>query len=246
MSAAIDSARASLGQCQRKLHISIAASGAITSEQNDQKLSLGIAQDFLRWADSTGEVLYLRKAERNSDRKPVILEATRFSYLWTATDALFNRPGIRQLVGMPPNARKEIVRFKLLLNFANLPAALIHQKKQALLNTLCMEVHIQEPIPGTNRTEFRVWEVVYYKYTTPQERKRGMGQYMHDCLVNGTAFDPDIASIIYASRNWHFHGVILTTGFRGPPERPLQYYRTLNETLGEIHKGVAARFLALL
>jgi hypothetical protein len=114
------------------------------------------------------------------------------------------------------------------------------------LDILTTEVTLQEPAPGVGRSTLRVWEMIYFKYTSTPQKKKGIGRYMGQCVLQGTTFAPDLPFLIYASRNWHFHGVLLTSSLRGPPGRPLHYYRTLNEALAEFFDRFAAKVSAIV
>jgi hypothetical protein len=244
MNASLKAAGSSLGKSIGTL---ISKNGAAKPSVilNDQKIGLGTAKEHIWWAKCTHEIRYSTTGAAQSDRKTVVLEATRFSYLWTAADALFSRPGIHTLIGTA-HAKDELSNFRALFTYAGVPAASIASKRQALLDILMTEVTLQEPAPGVGRSTLSVWEMIYFKYTSTPQKKRGIGRYMAQCVLQGTPFAPDLPFLIYASRNWHFHGVLVTSSLRGPPGRPLHYYRTLNTALAEFFELFAAKVSALV
>jgi hypothetical protein len=238
-------AAASLGRSIGALKARSSGPG-VTIALNDQKVGLGTAKDYLRWAQSMRDINYLGRPERLSDRRPVVFEATRFSYLWTAADAMFSRPGVHSLVGTIHHNKGELGNFKSLFDFAAIPASVVNSKRTTLLDILRTEIATIEPIPGIRRKILPVWQAIYFKYTSTPEKRRGIGKYIGLCLTSGQQFAPDLPTLVYGSRNWHFHGVLLSTSFRGPAARQLLYYRTLNETMAEFFASFATNLLARL
>lgn len=233
MKTTLIAAKKSFGAAIAELIKKQAAAGN-TVALNDQILAFGTANDYIRWAASTKEILYHKLSERNSDRKPVVLESTIFTYLWTAADALFSRPGVHALIGKKPLKNNELGKFKNVYEFAAIPSADVTAKLKTLLDILNTEIELQEPVPGSVRTKMKIWEMIYLKYTVARQRTMGIGLYMHDCIASGQPFSPDLPTIVYASRNWHFHGVLLSSAFRGPVQRQLLFYRTLNEVMADV------------
>lgn len=244
MNASLKAAGSDLGKTIGAL-ITKNGTAKVTVSLNDQKIGLGTAKEYVWWAKCTREIVYSSKAAERSDRKPVVLEAARFSYLWTAADALFSRPGVHALIGTA-HAKDELANFRTLFDFAGIPAAVVAARRQALLDILTTEITVQEPIPGLGRQTLRIWEMIYFKYTSTPQKKRSIGRYMGQCILQGSAFSPDLPFLIYASRNWHFHGVLVTSSLRGPAGRPLHYYKTLNEILAELFKRFAVKVLAIV
>ena len=230
-----------MGHCLTTINARIDATG-VTHDLLERKIAFGIARDHARWAASLQDLVYSRRSENESDRKPVFLEGMRFSHLWTATDALFSRPSLHLITGAP-SGRSELQKFTNLFSFSALSPNVISTARSQLLNLLNIEVHVTEPLPGAIPANLRVWKIIYYKYTVALQRKRSMGRYMRDCLANGTPFSPDLCPLIYASRNWHFHGVFGSSAFRGPAARPLVYYKTLNSILSQFLQEFASRAL---
>ncbi len=73
----------------------------------------------------------------------------------------------------------------------------------------------------------KLFEVIYYKYTTASEQARGFGKKLAAASAAGTISSVDLPTIIYATRNWHVHGVLLSSSFRGPSKKFELYINTL-------------------
>src|ERR1019366_8452311 len=82
------------------------------------------------------------------------------------------------------------------------------------------------------------FEVIYYKYMTASEQSRPLGKKLAAASAAGTISSLDLATIIYATRNWHVHGALLSSSFRGPRKRFELYINTINKALAGVLDGV--------
>jgi hypothetical protein len=208
-------------------------------------VGLGVAADWIGWARELTSVRFSAH-RRESDRLESLVELQRFTYLWTAANALFSRPAIFSLLGGAASTVGELKRVRVLHQIANIASAtqLAHLKTLHTILDVPMKVHDFPWLPAG--TTPKLFEVIYYKYTTSSEQARPFGRSLAAASSAGTISALDLPSIIYATRNWHVHGVLLSSSFRGPRKKFELYIKTINKALAEVLDGVGYRLQALL
>lgn len=242
-------ARALFRQCAQKLEAKRIGNAPLALTEREMQIGFGLCADYQRWAAALNELSFSTKAEARSSRTQGLAASVRFGYMWTGTNALFSRESVlllaNGLVPLPANLG-ELGRFRLIYNFAQLPAGLVATERKLLNDLLSMECKAQS-LPGAPaKDSYTMWEVIFYKYIVPEQRKFGIGRSIATALEAGhtPAFDPP--TIIYGARNWNVHGVLISSSFRGSRQKHLAFVDSINLLLSETLARTAARFCALL
>jgi hypothetical protein len=213
------------------------------------QLALGLCSDWQRWAASLTGLSFYGKGERLSSRREGILESTRFAYAWTGTNALFSRDEILELIlnkPLPNNQRSELARFRILYDFAQLPQALVDRDETLFNNLLNMECTAKSLPGAAARSHYRMWEVIFYKYITADQRKIGIGKIIDSAVQSGTLPKLDVPLILYAARNWQVHGVLISSSFRGTRRKYQTFIDGINFILSEVLARSAGGLLPLI
>jgi len=242
-------ARKAFRACADKLTSRRVGKAPLASKYRHMQLALGLCSDWQRWAASLTELSFSGKSERLSSRREGLVEATRFAYAWTGTNALFARDEVLELIlnkSLPNNQRSELTRFRILYDFAQLPRPLVDREEKLLNNLLNMDC-AAEPLPGASiKSSYRMWEVIFYKYITADQRKKGIGKTISSAVLSGMLPRLDAPSILYAARNWQIHGVLISSSFRGTPQKYQTFIDSINFVLSEILARRSARLLPLI
>ena len=217
-----------------------AISGRPTPVEFERIVGLGIASDWLNWAQALKSMTYSDRRLAKSRRRYGLQELTRFTFMWTATNALFARPAILNLLGGNLGAKlPELDRFRVLLQKSSLPATDVTSYESKLHSLLATEMQV-EHFPWSARVgPVTTLEVIYHKYTVASEQARGVGKKLHHAATAKNYSGLDLATLIYATRNWNIHGVLITTSFRGPEQKFNLWIDTVNAALARILDGVA-------
>jgi hypothetical protein len=208
-------------------------------------LGVGIAADWIGWAAELSTIKFTGH-RRKSDRLQSLIELSRFTYMWAAANALFSRPAILARLGAPTNTSGELNSFRILHRSAGIlsPNETAHLKTLHAILDVPMKVRDFPWLPPGVTP--KLFEVIYFKYTTASQQKLGFGKKLLAASAAGTISLVDLPTIIYATRNWHVHGVLLSSSFRGPSKKFEVYINTINNALAEILSGVGNQLLALL
>jgi len=84
-----------------------------------------------------------------------------------------------------------------------------------------------------------ILEVIYFKYTVTREQSRGVGRKLLRAAITGNYRHLDLPTLIYATRNWNIHGVLLSSSFRGTRKKFNVWIDTVNIALARILEGAA-------
>jgi hypothetical protein len=84
-----------------------------------------------------------------------------------------------------------------------------------------------------------ILEVIYFKYTVAQEQSRGVGKKLLRAATTRNYRDLDLPTLIYATRNWNIHGVLISTSFRGTIKKFNVWINTINMALARVLEGAA-------
>lgn len=233
-----------VGQCAKQ---AVATPGARTPEaQSEILVGLGTCSDSLAWASRLRSLDFETAVKRNSARAESHLEALRFTYAWTAANALFSRDEVLRLLatGIP---KGELARFRLLYTAAALAPVELARYLPRIHSTL--ELHrTPDDFPWTNHRPIRLIDIIYYKYTASTYRTHGATAKKIDTIVRSrssvTALD--LPECIYASRNWLVHGALLDRSFRGSPSQFVLYCRTLSMALALVLGRAAGKIQGAL
>lgn len=225
-----------LGRTSRDLQN---ASGKISRERpqplstGDYELLMGfgIASDWIGWAHALKEITYTVKRRTNSDRAASVNEATRFMFMWSAANALFARPMITDLIAHG-NPRSELDRFRILYSKTAMDQAEKARMLSTLHSLLGVTVKVSHfPWPTVN-TYPTLLELIFHKHTVPDQQSMGIGRKMQQAIVSNNLNHLDLPDLIYATRNWTVHGVLLSSSFRGTSKKFKLWIDTANNALG--------------
>jgi hypothetical protein len=212
-------------------------------------VGVGIAADWLRWASSLEELSFSKRAEKHSRRVDGMAELTRFNFLWTATNAIFARPAILELLlpaGTNIDSMSELKRFRVLVNSAQLNAADVKTWSDNLHKILGSEIQTKSfPWLPAGRTTL-MWDVIHHKYTVKKQQSLGVGKEISKAVHSRNFTSLDFPAIIYATRNWNVHGALISSSFRSTPAKFLIYIQTINNSLGQVLHGTSKALLATI
>jgi hypothetical protein len=110
--ASLRAALRNLGNCSRRA--AMTAPRPQTASHAELQVGLGTAGDWIAWASRLRRLDFSTARKRGNPRATSYLETTRFTYAWTAANALFSRDRILKRLhgGKLPNS--ELDRFLLL------------------------------------------------------------------------------------------------------------------------------------
>ena len=245
----LTTARHLFRRCAQKLEATRVTGASLPQFQREMQVGFGLCADWQRWAAALDYLSFSTRSEERSSRAQGLTETTRFSYIWTGANSLFSRDSILKRAVAPralPAQLDEARRFRILYDFAQLPPALVTAEHALLNKILSMQCQAQ-PLPGAPvKPSYTMWEVIFYKYIVPNERRRGVGRSIATALAAGHLPTLDAPAIIYAARNWNVHGVLISSSFRGSRQKHMTFVDSITLLLSEVLARVAAKFDALL
>jgi hypothetical protein len=263
-------ARSLLKRCAEKISSRKTNTNWLSDVDREMLIGFGTAHDWIRWAVSLRDLQFQRSEER-SERKAGITEWVRFNQIWTATNALFAKESILSLIpsfqSMTNAQRKNISRsdgkqFEQIYKFASVNQNLATDCLVKLNNLLSMRCEAQGvegifeekrhayPMPAYPMPKLKplptMWEVIFHKYLTPTDQTRGLGKEIMMALQAQKMPRVDGPTLIYATRNWAVHGVLLTSFFRGSRQKFMIYIDNITLLLSAVVRGSADKFLQIL
>jgi hypothetical protein len=218
----------------------------LTTAAYEQLVGLGICGDWLGWA-TLKRIDYATRRRNGSGRADALTEVTRFTFMWTAANAVFARPSLVTLfdpsIGMAPS---EPVAFGAMYTASALDPLIEHDHLNTLNQILGMA---QTPkrfpwLPAG--TPVSVAHAIYYKYTTDREKRRGVGKKLANAISSGVYQPIDLPTLIYATRNWTLHGVLLSSSMRGTQKKFLVFIQAINDALIRVLDGAGSALLSKL
>ena len=239
----LGSASRALGQCAKRVEADADISGLSPSEY-ERLIGFGMACDWLRWAQHILSINYSKQKYQKSDRSYSILELTRFTYMWTATNALFARPAVIELLDSTRRSRgTELERFRILYNHSDFSFSKSEEMISTLHTLLSLSMEVQHfPWEAKNNPP-TILEVIYFKHTAQKEKNNDFGQKLLNVIQTDNYASLDIPTLIYATRNWNIHGVLLSSSFRGTRKKFNLWIDTINFALANILNGSASALL---
>jgi len=217
----------------------------LSSNDYERLMGFGIASDWIGWAHALKELTYTVKRRTNSDRAGSVNEATRFTFMWTAANALFVRPTITDLIAQR-STRSELDRFRILYEKTAMDTAEEARLLVTLHSLLSVTVkvkHFPWPTVGTYPT---LLELIFHKHTVPDQQRMGIGRKMHQAINSNNLNLLDLPDLIYATRNWTIHGVLLSSSFRGTSKKFKLWIDTANHALARTLEGSSSFLLSAL
>lgn len=230
-----------LGQCAKQ--IAAKAPAPITPAYAELQIGAGTASDWLAWASRLRELDFATSIKRGSPRARSYLESTRFTYAWTAANALFGRDEVLRPVTTGKLPTTELARFRAIYALACLTTA----EESAYLAPLHATLELQratKEFPWAALPAVRVIDLIYYKYTPSGYKSKGpAARAIADVALGSKSVTSlDLPTLIYATRNWTIHGSLLDSSFRGAPQQYQLYITTITKSLAL----VTGRFGAVL
>ena len=206
----------------------------------ERLIGFGICCDWLGWARQLKDLTYSQKARAKSERAYGMTELSRFTFAWTAANALFSRTAILELLDPTPETRRsELERFRVLFEHSGLPASAIRAHEVNLQSILALPMHVGYfPWPAIN-TPPTILEVIYFKYMVASEQGRGIGRKLLRAAATNNYSELDLPTLVYATRNWNIHGVLLSSSFRGTRKKFNFWIDTVNLSLAQMLEGTA-------
>jgi len=228
-----------LNQCAKAAKTK-AAPGAMTPLQIEQVVGLGIACDWLYWAQSLKSMGYSDRKHSKSSRVYCMQELTRFTFMWTAANALFARSSIIDLLDSTAGSKKgELDRFRVLFQHCGLAGKDVIPFETTLHKLLASEMEVKHFPWASTTSPPTTLEVIYFKYTVASERTLGVGRKLRQASTTKNYSDLDLPTLIYATRNWNIHGVLISTSLRGPIKKFNLWIDTINTALAKVLEGAA-------
>jgi hypothetical protein len=241
----LQSAVANLALCARALQSS-RGSASLTIGQYEQVIGIGTAFEWSRRAWLLSEIGFGTSRQQRNARKmgaDELCETTLFAYIWIALNAIFARPSLLGILDPASHAaRSEIDRFRVVLNAAALSPSEISAAHATLISVLNLTVKADN-FPWLPTSTPTVAQVIYYKYTSAEEQNRGVGKRLGLAIAAGNLSTLDLATLIYAYRNWTVHGVTLSSSLRGSKARSKRYVDTINRASTQVLTGAAKKLL---
>ena len=227
-----------LGKCSKRA-VAIAPTSP-SARHAELQIGLGTAGDWLAWASRLRSLDFSTAVKRGSSRAKSILESTRFTYTRTAANALFSRDQVIKHFQTGSLPSGEFDRFLLLYRNSGISTADEARLVAPLHATLDLIRH-PNAFPWATIPNVRIIDLIYYKYTPDAYKGLGRpGRAIKDVVLNG---DPvtslKLPSLLYASRNWTFHGSLVDSSFRGSPQQYQFYITAVTKALAEIIGGYA-------
>jgi hypothetical protein len=203
--------------------------------QYELLVGVGIAFDWIGWARDIGSISYINPKRGSFGRAYATSELTRFTFMWTAANALFSRGSILKLIDPSTVANgSELERFRVLFDVAGLPDSDVKAYLKNLHAILSLPMHVRHfPWSAVNSPP-TVLEVIYFKYTVAHEQSRGLGKKLLRAAATSNYQALDLPTLIYATRNWNIHGVLLSSSFRGTGKKFHLWIDTVNLALARI------------
>lgn len=242
LSASLTRSAKLFGQCAKVIESHIAGT-PFSSIEYERIIGFGTACDWINWAKHLQKLSYVNKRRNRSERAHAMNEITRFTFIWTAVNAIFARSEIMKTLEPTFSDRtSELERFRLLFNHSGMLPSEIAGSQTILHSLLSQPMHVKQ-FPWTSfNTPPTVLEVIYFKYTTAKEQGRGIGTRLSTAARTGNYVNLDLPVLIYANRNWNIHGVLLSSFFRGTRKKFDLWIDTINLSLARIIEGVAVEF----
>ena len=163
------------------------------------------------------------------------MEATRFTYVWTAANALFSRDRVLERIASGPLPTGEFKRFRVVYDAAKLSQAEEISYIEPLHATLGL-VRRPDTFPWASLEAVRIIDLIYHKYTPGLYKTKGeTAKAIGAVVVDGKPITSlNLPTIMYATRNWMLHGALLDSSFRGSPQQFQLYMTSVTRCLADV------------
>lgn len=229
MEAALISARRQIGLCAKTL--AAKAPAPMSVAHAEQQIGLGTCGDWIAWAAALRKLDFRSAIKRKSPRANNYLEATRFTYTWTAANAIFSRSRLLAHFTSSPIPKPELARFRLLYSAAALTPADVSTLITPLHTTLLLS-RAPDEFPWANISSVRIIDLIFHKYMPDDYKAYGASRAVEK-VVNGAASvtSLDLPVLLYSTRNWLVHGALVDSSFRGAPRDFSRYMTSATKAL---------------
>jgi len=229
------------GACARAVQAKSATPANPTAQESELLIGFGIASDWVRRAAAMQPLLYDKRLMNKSPKSPAVAEMVRFTMAWSGMNALFARPEVVKLLG-GTSATSELKLFQYFLAHSGLSAAVIGKHESNLRALLSAPVTSAVPghAPGTALPSL---QVLHEKFTPHPYRNKGVGKTIQSAITTGNYTLLDLATIVYAMRNWSVHGGLMGSSFRSVP-RFNSFIGTVIAAVADVHAGASGALLA--
>jgi hypothetical protein len=186
-------------------------------------------------------LVYDKRRMNKSAKSPAVAEMVRFTMAWSAMNALFARPEVVLLLG-GTSVTSELKLFQYFLSQSGLSATVImkHESNLRALLTALVTSSVPGHAPGTALPSL---QVLHEKFTPHPYRNKGVGKTIQSAIATGNYTLLDLATIVYAMRNWSVHGGLIGSSFRSVP-RFNSFIGIVNAAVADVHVGISRALLA--
>lgn len=235
----------SLGKCAKRA--AAVSPKTQTAAHAELQIGLGTAADWLNWASRLRGLDFSSSIKRGSPRSASYLESTRFTYAWTAANAIFSRNHVMRHLDKGKLPTSELDRFRLLYWHASIPLA-DEASFLAPLHSTLDSIRQPNQFPWASLAAIRVIDLIYHKYTPDTYKGKGHAAKAVEAVVVGgnPVSSLDLPTVIYAARNWTVHGSLVDSSFRGAPKQYQLFITTVTKALGAVIGGYAIALEAVL
>lgn len=222
-----------LGQCAKR--IAQNAPVPIPPDHAELLIGVGTSADWIAWASRLRSLDFKTSIKRGSPRARSYLESTRYTYAWTAANALFARDHVLRHVAPKALPKGELQRFRLIHSIAALPSVDEAAYLTRLQHTLSL-VRQPDAFPWAPLTSVRIIDLIYHKYTPDLYKGKGdSARAIQGVVLGGKPITSlDLPVLLYSTRNWTVHGALLDSSFRGDPQQFQLYMTTCTMALANI------------
>ncbi len=239
--AKLESAGKIYGACARAVQTKSASPANPTARESELLIGFGIASDWVRRAAALEPLQYDKRLMNKSPKSPAVAEMIRFTMAWSGLNALFARPEIVKLFG-GTSATSELNLFRYFLANSGLNSATIGGYESTLRALLSAPV--TSTIPGyPPGAQFSSLQVLHEKFTPQPYRTKGVGNTVQNAISSGNFSLLDLATLVYAMRNWSVHGSLIGSSFRSVPRFNV-FIGTVLAAISDVHVGVSGALLA--
>lgn len=222
--------------CAGKVQLGCLDAEVPTGRESELLIAFGIASDWSRRAAALQPLVYSGKRMNKSRYSLSVTEIIRFTMAWSALNALFARPSVLRLLGRRTQG-SELERFNILVQ----NSGVAEQRKlryEGILQEI-LATDVVTTVPGhPPKSTVPTVQILHEKYTPISYQSMGVGRRMQESISNGSTENLDLATLIYAMRNWSVHGGVVASSFRSVP-RFKSYIGTVVKAVADIHVGVS-------
>lgn len=237
----LESAGKTYGFCARAVQSKSVSPLSPTANESELLIGFGIASDWVRRAAALEPLNYDKRLMNKSTKSPAVSEMIRFTMAWSGLNALFARPAVVSLFG-GTGATSELGLFSYFVANSGMSSTAIQAYEGALRAILSAPV--KSTVPGHPvGTVLPSLQVLHEKFTPQPYRNKGIGKKIQTAIASGNYSGLDLATIVYAMRNWSVHGGLIGSSFRSVP-RFNAFIGNILAATADVHVGVSKELLA--